>query len=192
MTLPVMGANHIDWARLLPVDLKSEEMEAVLHRSHHAMAYGGTLPLVDTAAGSTSSNAGGVLVHWYILWAGFDADMGLKQDAWIVYIYPAGACVALSRNEWWQRAWCWAAKRAVQSGSVPGGRAYAQMAYLQVRSTHNWWQRCMCRRMTVAGRRFMCRSCCAACLFCCRSVLLTLWERCHTTRCNMCPCTLPS
>ena len=124
-TQPLPDGNHVGWSRLLPIDMKADEMEAVLHRSHHAMAYGGKIAV---------NGAPGHFAHWYLLWAGYDRDMRLLSDAWVVYVYPAGACAALSRNEWWPRAWCWTAQPAEQRGVAPPGRAYAQMTMLTVRS----------------------------------------------------------
>jgi hypothetical protein len=124
-TVPTSGRNHVDWARLLPFNLNNEQLETLLHRSHHAMAYGGMVRMADAMTP-------GKTVHYFLLWAGFDKDMKFLDDLWVVYVYPAGECAALSRNDWWHSAWCWTARKITQLGRKPQGRAYAQMVVLPV------------------------------------------------------------
>ena len=123
------GGNQVDWARLLPFNLNAGQLETLLHRSHHAMAYVG-LVAMDTIADPQG------LVHAFLLWAGFGRDMAVLGDLWVVYILPAGECTALSRSAWWLSAWCWTARPVVQQGMVPKGRAYAQLTVLEVRFFH--------------------------------------------------------
>jgi hypothetical protein len=112
------------WSRLIPVDMNSDDLETVLHRSHHAVAYGGSLSMDGDVAPGPSQ-------HWLLLWGGFGKDMSLLNDLWVIVVYPAGACVGMSRYAWWAEAWCWTAKLVTQSGQVPDGRAYSQLTMLK-------------------------------------------------------------
>jgi hypothetical protein len=138
VSVPVTKQDHIIWLRLLPVNMSTADIEAVLHRSHHAMV---PLPFADNKSSNINSslsehdstNLGGQL---YLLWGGFSSDMTVLDDLWMVSIYTATVCKHLAPESSWEKvSRCWTAQPVQQHGQ-PDGRAYAKMVVLKVRESN--------------------------------------------------------
>lgn len=135
--MPVTKQDHILWLRLLPVNMSTADIEAVLHRSHHAMV---SLPFADRESSNIISslsdhdfaNQGGQL---HLLWGGFSSEMTVLDDLWLVSIYTADVCMVLAPESLWEKdSRCWTAW-PVQQHNQPEGRAYAKLVVLKVRSS---------------------------------------------------------
>jgi hypothetical protein len=119
----------VQWMRLKPFALTPEQLAGILQRSHHAMLWLRSTAMND----ATSTSRSQVQVHDFLLWGGFDAFMALKNDMWVVHVYPPHACEQLqSRGSVNMASWCWTAEVVHQLGHVPSGRAYAKLALMQV------------------------------------------------------------
>lgn len=144
VAVPLRSGKHVAWTRLLPADMDADDIAAVLHRSHHAMAilhadspeHDGTKTQGDLVTPSAAANApidgtkeGGAL---YLLWGGYGSTMTVLDDLWVVQMQPAAQCGGTNGRNSADGAWCWTGRR-VQQHNAPPGRAYAKLVPLKVR-----------------------------------------------------------
>jgi hypothetical protein len=140
VSVPVAEQDHIVWLRLLPVNMSTKNIEAVLHRSHHAM-----VPLPSSGRGCAVSTSipdhdlgvSDLEGHLYLIWGGFSSDMTVLDDLWLLKIYSADVCMRLEPQASWENASrCWTAW-PVHQHNAPLGRAYSKLVVVEV-SSPDW------------------------------------------------------